>query len=86
MVHCPFLPSMSFQRVWSILNKARFSKKCYSKKKKITGVIEVHSPPHLECGLLSHQVTTYQVNLLMIIQVHSPMDDKLYHLHKDKSI
>ncbi len=37
-------------------------------------------------NLFSHQVRTYQVNLMMIIRTRSPMDDKLHQLHKDKSI
>ena len=36
--------------------------------------------------LFRHQVRTYEVNLMMIIQARSQMDDKLHHLHKDKSI
>lgn len=36
--------------------------------------------------LFSHRVRIYQVNLMMIIRVHSPVDDKLHQPHKDKSI
>lgn len=40
----------------------------------------------LQVTYLVTPVRTYQVNLMMIIRSHSPMDDRLHQPHEDKSI
>lgn len=92
----PLLPSKSFQRVWSPRNKTRFFQEIWFQNKIIEKITDTIKDSFLIWArrwnnavtsyLFSHRVRTHQVNLMMIIRVHSPMDDKLHQLHKDKSI